>query len=486
MDEPGLLPLLKATPLPESLKGFPLLCHLVQRRAWSDVIVLSSQLLGGESLVLTGLPNGLMDKEDSAGPVRGETVESTVESALNFYKIYYSQWIGQDSNRVGSVATNTNHHENEKYLSEVLWIVHWRLRALLFQRRYHDLKKEVIRLKLFPSHHHVLNTRPDWVPLSLILEGMASMVHAIGIESEEGKKHHGHADFDEILDDLYTLRSTLCNKSDLFQLDVVLSNLLMQKEEWRLSLLTLDKMLEYCQDAVVAWMEKIQTIEKNSVQSSASDMLTKAIQIDIYSRQGKILLQAGCLPAAAMVFERAHSVYMSMNPEETGIDGVEYNLLNGSDFTLVQNVPTQILINEGLLHFAHIDYDLAEQKFKKAIELQRLKKRHSMDRSSRTLLISDGLIDSEGDLLVSCANNLALCALYTCRMREAVSILECLIRENPTEYLTECVVFNLCTMYELGYDNATSEKKKKILQSIATRFTLHDIGFENFRLSDDR
>jgi hypothetical protein len=482
LDEPGPLPLLKPTPLPESLMGFSLLQALVQRRAWSDVIVLSSQLLNGGSPVLVGLSD-LMD--ESVDPVMketlvqgGEAAGSVLESALRFYKMYYTQWIDENT------ASSTNdrigaNNVDEKYLSEVLLIVHWRLRAFLFQRKYRELKMEVIRLKLFPSNS---STRPHWVPLSLVLEGMASMVHAIGIESEENEQYG----FDNIVDEFYTLRTTLCDKSDLFQLDVVLSNLLMQREEWRLALMTLDNMLEYAQDAVVAWMEKKKSTDKNQVQGSA-EMLTKAIQIDIYSRQGKILLQTGCLPAAATVFERAHATYLSMNPEETDFDGAKYTLLGGSsDIILVQNVPTQILINEGLLHFAHVDYDLAEQKFKKAIEQQRLKERRGMGRISRRFLLSDALMNSEDDLLVSCTNNLALCALYTCRMREAVSILESLIRENPTEYLTDCLVFNLCTLYELGHDNATSEKRKKILQSIAIRFTLHDIGIENFRLTDDR
>ena len=79
-------------------------------------------------------------------------------------------------------------------------------------------------------------------------------------------------------------------------------------------------------------------------------------------------------------------------------------------------------------------------------------------------------------------NNLALCALYTCRMREAVDLIESLIREDPTKYLTSTLAFNLCTLYELGSENSISDKKKRILQSIAKRFTLHDVGKENFRL----
>lgn len=425
-----------------------------------------------------GLSNRMDESVDAMNDdtlVKSEAVGSASDSVLTAYQKYYSRWIDEGVTEIISDAKDVD----EKHLSELLLIVHLRLHAFLFQRRFRELKMEVMQLKLFPSKS---TNRPEWVPLSLILEGMSSMVHAIAIESEENEQYN----FDDVLDEFYSLRATLCDKSDLFQLDVVMSNLLMYREEWRLALVTMDNMLGYVPDAVTAWVEKRKTTEKNRQGQASTEVLTKAIQIDLYSRQGKILLQTGCLPAAATVFERAQGVYLSMNPEETDIDGAEYNLLSGSDLRLVHNIPSQILVNEGLLHFAHADYDLAEQKFMKAIELQRLKEKRGIDRISTRYLLSDGLIDSEEDLFVSCTNNLALCALYTCRMREAVNILESLIRENPTEYLTECLVFNLCTLYELGYDNPTSEKRKKILQSIAIRFTLHDIGIENFRLSDER
>ena len=92
------------------------------------------------------------------------------------------------------------------------------------------------------------------------------------------------------------------------------------------------------------------------------------------------------------------------------------------------------------------------------------------------------MLEPEEELLVPCLNNLALCAMYTCRMRDAVSMMEALIRENPTRYLTECMAFNLCTLYELGSDNSISDHKKKTLQLVAKRFSLHDVGNDSFRL----
>jgi len=435
IDEPGQLPLLKPARLPTSLTGIKQLQHLVQHRAWLDVTKLSLELL---------------------------------TAAASPYERYYSQLVNGSESDIQSISikegtsTCSDNGGMSPVIEDTIQIIHWRLRALIFLRRYNDLKIEVIRLRLLPSHAETL---PSWVPLRLILEGVESTLYAIGSDDQEQE------DFDAILDGVYKLREKIDAKDSLFKLDSVLVNILVRKAEWRLALGTLDNMLGYAEEAIKDWLKS----------DDDEDALIKAVSIELYSRQGKILLQAGCLPAAATVFERAHNVYQTMSPETDTNDAIPP--LRGNDLILVKNVPTQIVLNEGLLHFAHIDYDLAEQKFQKAVEFQRVQQRRGGENMARECLADDGLIDVEGNLLVPCLNNLALCALYTCRLREAVTMIETLIREDPSKYLTESIAFNLCTLYELGSDNATSEKNKKVLQSIAKRFTLHDIGKENFRLS---
>lgn len=234
------------------------------------------------------------------------------------------------------------------------------------------------------------------------------------------------------------------------------------------------------------------------------EVLVKAVKVEIYSRQGKILLQAGALPAAATVFEWAHDEYqamLEMRDVHVGsvvvvgggddVDDTDFSQLSFGKESIVRNVPTQILLNEGLLHFAHLDYDLAMGKFQMAIELQRKEIAKSIaststtttSKSSRPLYDFDNLLDTEGELLVPCLNNLALSTLYSCRMREAVNLMEGLVREDPGRYLMPSMAFNLCTLYELGSDDATSDKKKRVLQLIAKRLTLHEVGSESFRLS---
>lgn len=440
---------------------------------------------------------------------------STDRASASPYRNLYHEWIrNHDKHSDRHDDHKSSSEEGSSVISEILFIVRWRLRAYSSMRRYDELKAEVLRFKLLSSNWNT-SILPQWVPFSLLLEGMVSRMHAVvgsdllqegGEQDAEGGQSRSqiqqYREWDKALDEFYQLRMTIVEKDDLFKLDACLSNVLMQREEWRLALKTLDDMLEYVEEAVRLRLAKLNGGEDHW----SEKILVKAIKIELYSRQGKIMLQAGCLPAAATVFERAYDVHLTMNPEELDVDveGVEMRGFGGGkkDFEVVRNVPVRVIVNEGLLHFAHADYDLAEQKFAKAIEMQRLQHRrlgqqpaHATNSTSTSNITTtslcmcmeeDGLIDTEDDLLMSCTNNLALCALYTCRMRQAVNIMESLIRENPTKYLTGCLAFNLCTLYELGYDNATSEKMKRVLKAVAIRFTLHDIDHENFRLADGR
>jgi tetratricopeptide (TPR) repeat protein len=493
-EEPGPLPLLKPTPFPPNLTGIRQLRALVERRAWSDVLKISAEMLMG---------------------------------GVSPYERYYSQLVNGTGTGTGTgTSTNENvqddNNDETKFeiIQETIQIMHWRIRALLFLRRYHDLKTEILRLRLLPSASYN-DTLPDWIPLTLILEGIEATFHVnMSSAGGDGKSNPGGGrnenDFttareslDAILDNLYELRKSHSDRidrkeegtymHDLLKLDIVLVNILVRREEWRLALHALDGMFAYAEEAVRSWLRKDDNVRGHRSRKQSDtvsedidlEYLTKAVKMEVYSRQGKILLQSGALPAAATVFERAHDIFqtMDLNLHSQTLNTVKLTV-HGNDFSLIRNMRTQILMNEGLLHFAHMDYDLAETKFKSAVECQRVFQREdgSEDHDHHRAgvyqgLSGDELMSSEGDLLIPCLNNLALCALYTCRMRDAINMMESLVREDPTKYLTEVMVFNLCTLYELASDNSTSERKKRVLQSIAKRFTLHDIGPENFRLN---
>jgi len=496
-----------------------------------------------------------------------------LHGSLSPFQKYYSQLVvlhgnNEDDSSVGVGAgasvyseldldSNSNSNPNNQShqtIRNTVRIIHLRLRAFVYLRRFNELKLEVVRMRLLPSH---VDTLPKWIPLSLILEGMECCdFYTNAAAANHDDDSHSNAtedELDDILDNLYTLRSK-CNRSrkianekirekdpkktntnnatidkdgsldmfgvskvySLFKIDLVLCNILTRREEWRLALKCLDDILEYVFDAVENWARK-KTLgssylsagsnhNNNNDHSGIDDnfsksrsggagikVLVKAVRVEIYSRQGKILLQAGALPAAATVFERAHDEYQAMieiRDEHVGSGGDDddddFSQLSFGKESLVRNVPTQILLNEGLLHFAHLDYDLAMGKFEMAIESQRKEIANTKSAASTSksrLYDFDSLLDTEGELLVPCLNNLALSTLYSCRMRQSVDLMEGLVREDPGRYLTPSMAFNLCTLYELGSDNATSDKKKRVLQLIAKRFSLHDVGSENFRLS---
>lgn len=441
-DEPGALPILRPSPLPASLSGIDLLEELVRRRTWSDVIHLSRELLTSPSMP---------------------------------FSVHYSQLVQGRSDGDASEF-------KKEGVSNTIQIILWRLRAFRHLRRYNELKMEVVRLRLLPSH---IETLPSWVPSVLILEGLESSTYNTGEDPED------------VMDSICKMRCELLKnedrKDELFQLDIVMSNILIRKEEWRLALATLDNMLMYVKDAVQVWMKNREKNHQGSrfddwTHKDVVDLVTCAFKVEIYSREGRILLQAGALPEAATIFERAHNTHQTVKDENDDLAGA-YDSTKDSDYiklAIVRNIPIQILLNEGLLHFAHLDYDLAQEKFTRAIELHRRESIHVAQVPSklnnRCPFYEFEILSSEGNFLIPCINNLALSSLYTCRMRQAVAMLEALIREDTTKYLTECLAFNLCTMYELGYDTATSNHKKRVLQSVATRFGLHDVGQECFRL----
>jgi tetratricopeptide (TPR) repeat protein len=207
-------------------------------------------------------------------------------------------------------------------------------------------------------------------------------------------------------------------------------------------------------------------------------ILTKSYTCEILSRQGRTLLQAGALLEAADVFESAKALWSDV---ESALNVVE-NLGELENHDIVRLMPSQMEINEALFYFSKSHYDHALKSFAKAVELLRKDSRFSPRYRTQDWVgpsIAQSL--SASTLYHESINNMALCNLYMCNMKEAVDLLEGLIREDPTAFLTERVTFNLCTLYELGSDNPTGLRKKKTLQLIAKRFFLHDIGPESFR-----
>ncbi len=497
-ENPPKLPLLKPKPLKfvNSSNRVNLLLELVSRRAWSDVIKLSDELLFSSGSIYQPLCSFLMNGSD---------------------------------NIIGSNQENiSNSEEDSELQKDLITIIQWRIRSMFHLRRFADMKLCIEKMNLTFTKYSS-NELPAWIPLGIILQSMECLVsynthlknkRTRGGDDEDDDdilEEEKERNDDEILDEFYILRDTLVQVNnergqdgtnrwnDLLELDIILSNILIQNSQWRLALVTLDEIIGYSDNVAPYWAKQL-LIRDESVNASnttgllrnTTHVIAKAITIEIYSRQGRVLLQAGALPAAATIFERAHDEYQEL--ENSRIVAKAIGTDDESNCSLanipreghalceqhiVMDIPTQIFINEGLLHFAHMDYDLAEIKFSKAIQIQRQmqEKRVDIGFMGKSNQIVNSVMETEGNLLVPCLNNFALCALYTCRMRDAVALMESLIKEDPTSYLNHSIVFNLCTLYELGWDNATSDRKKRVLQLVAKRFSLHDIGPESFRLA---
>lgn len=210
---------------------------------------------------------------------------------------------------------------------------------------------------------------------------------------------------------------------------------------------------------------------------AAQKLLEAAYRAEVLSVQGRYLLHAGAVAEAAHLFESAQADWKQAT-SDAGVAATEL-----IQHTIVQHVPAQLSANEGLLCFAHANYDQAIEYFKSATDCLRACDLSAVYRTEDWLGPAVMGVAPHATLFNECINNMAICALYTCRMPQAVSLMESLIREDPTAFLTERVAFNLCTMYELGCDTTASARKKRVLQLVAKRFFLHDVGPESFRIN---
>jgi len=286
-------------------------------------------------------------------------------------------------------------------------------------------------------------------------------------------------------------------------IDNALVNAFVRKKEWRMALRTLEDMLNSntlekgVKREVDWWIASSGQFVDAGTMSLMTDLITLAANVELISRQILILLQCGALDTAKLVqmdvvdqVSRIEAVTGSNNKTPIIVRLHEESML-------VRQAPFRRKVNEGLLLFANGSYVDASVQFHDALQSQKEFDRMYTNNSSSGIaaynlpgipnwkeLSSPTLgFDTDPSLTVECLNNLALCLLYSGNMRRAVHELEGLVRENPTMYLTEGMAFNLCTLYELGSDGEECTKRKKILQRVAKRFYLHDVGVESFRLN---
>lgn len=337
---------------------------------------------------------------------------------------------------------------------------------------------------------------PLWVPFGLRL------LAAQQLQYNDGSS--------EALDVLYDLRDRAVRTEywntkgmEVWRpaIDNALVNAFVRKREWRLALRSLEDLMAGLESGVAREVDRWCGGPGGSVseeeRTQMKDLITAAAHVELLSRQLLILLQSGAVCAAEAVQDgvRLHAagVRSLVNPPPPGATTLACASV---EMALVRQAPHRATVNEGLLLFARGEYTDASKHFRNALDQQRSDHLAAPPPSSSSSplapppgcpswkdLTSPALgFNAEPSLIVECLNNMSLCHLYSGDMRSAVQELEGLVREDPCQYLTEGVAFNLCTLYELGSDGEECTRKKSLLQRVAKRFYLHDVGVESFRL----
>ena len=100
---------------------------------------------------------------------------------------------------------------------------------------------------------------------------------------------------------------------------------------------------------------------------------------------------------------------------------------------------------------------------------------------SDNFFLTEGI---SGDSLLSIAvNNFAVCAVFLKKISIAMRKLENIIQDNPVQNMSDPIVFNLCTIYDLSYSPDISSNKKKMIQRIAAIYNIEEINWRSFRLA---
>ncbi|KAG0234072.1 hypothetical protein BGW42_006938 [Actinomortierella wolfii] len=144
--------------------------------------------------------------------------------------------------------------------------------------------------------------------------------------------------------------------------------------------------------------------------------------INLHSALGRLYLQLGDLEQGAKVFERVERMVDALSESPSH-----------AHFSL------QVLMNRAFLAVSHGQWATAKHAFEQVLKVE------------------------PENLAVS--NNLAVCELYMGMLNEAIPRLQGLMFAYPTSAgISEPLVFNLATLYELRSDGSLSQKQQLMLE----------------------
>lgn len=186
-------------------------------------------------------------------------------------------------------------------------------------------------------------------------------------------------------------------------------------------------------------------------------------RVVVLSRFGRVHLQMGDLGTVDSLFRLARFL------ADAAVQARDPACVDASTGKLTAELEARLLVNDGLLFFAQNKLQEALSAFDSAIHLD----------VSPT---ADEELILEEDLMCVAVNNYAICALYCCDVKGAVVALERMVRSNPARFLNATVVFNLSSLYDLVYDNATSSSRKEMMKKLAEMYDLEHIDPAAFRI----
>ncbi|XP_055956191.1 trafficking protein particle complex subunit 12 [Patella vulgata] len=185
---------------------------------------------------------------------------------------------------------------------------------------------------------------------------------------------------------------------------------------------------------------------------------SRAVSLKLWSnRETQVQYKIASVLLSMKDYEAAISIFEMLAEKETenkinlmsGIGRIYLQMGNISKatdaFKQVENETTKggnaamNSINKGFLAMCVNNFSDAYEHFKSAVNLE----------PSNTCAV----------------NNMAVCSLYMCRLKDALNTLEALVHKDPGHNLHEGVLFNLCTLYELESSRAL-HKKQAVLDMV--------------------
>ncbi len=104
-----------------------------------------------------------------------------------------------------------------------------------------------------------------------------------------------------------------------------------------------------------------------------------------------------------------------------------------------------------------------------------------MDQYNNAIEYFDAVLKLEPNHLQA-INNKALCYLYSCKLSEAIKLLEDTIKSSPEKNVSDAIVFNLCSLYDSKSES--SEDQKKSIRTIVWKHAPDNFDLSVLKLKD--